>query len=287
MSDEKENIRTFYENVGWRKSDGLYEDTRLFEDVRDVTREYRQQCNARIGTHLPPVGLYLLDVASGPVAFDDYLQFSRNYAHHICADISRAALLLARERLGGKGLYVVCDVAALPFRSSAIDAVVSLHTIYHVKADQQKQAIFELYRVLKSPGAALIVYTWSDPMLMKLFLYPARKLRQLASFMRANLGRGVSQPAGHQQQEKESLYSHTFDLRWFQQEIATKAPLKLAVWRSLSVEFMKSYIHGRTAGRLILGIFFRLEQRWPAFFGRHGNYPMFVITKPARDRAHV
>jgi ubiquinone/menaquinone biosynthesis C-methylase UbiE len=286
MGDEKENVRTFYEKVGWRKCDGLYEDTRLFEDVRDVTREYRQQCNARIGTHLPAAGSYLLDVASGPVAFDDYALLSRHFERHVCADISRAALMLARERLGDKGLYVVCDVAALPFRPRAVEAVVSLHTIYHVKADQQKQAILELYRVLKSPGAAVMVYTWDDPMLMKILLYPFRKMRQLAARARSLRGRSVGQTAGREQREKENLYSHTFDLRWFEQEIAAMVPLRLAVWRSVSVEFMKIFIHGNMAGRIILGAIYHFEQQWPAFFGRHGNYPMFIISKAAGDGAH-
>ena len=51
----------------------------------------------------------------------------------MCLDISIVALMEARERIGKHGLFVVGDIAHLPFANDAVDDIVTLHTIHHVK----------------------------------------------------------------------------------------------------------------------------------------------------------
>jgi SAM-dependent methyltransferase len=58
----------------------------------------------------------MLDAGSGPVQWPEYLTYSEGYQYRVCADISIVALEEARHRLGEKGLFVVSDVANLPFR---------------------------------------------------------------------------------------------------------------------------------------------------------------------------
>jgi len=73
--------------------------------------------------HLLPKGRYLLDVASGPIQYEEYLSYSQNYQYRICADISLQGLKKAQEKLKDKGLYVLCDMTCLPFNANAVDYV--------------------------------------------------------------------------------------------------------------------------------------------------------------------
>jgi ubiquinone/menaquinone biosynthesis C-methylase UbiE len=74
----------------------------------------------------------MLDAGSGPIQYPEYLEFSKGYQRRVCADISFVALQEARKRIGDHGLYVVCDIANLPFKSAAFEGMVSLHTIHHL-----------------------------------------------------------------------------------------------------------------------------------------------------------
>lgn len=53
----------------------------------------------------------------------------------------------------------------------------------------------------------------------------------------------------------------------------------ILVWRSISVLFLKTYIHGALLGKQILALIYRLEERFPHLAGRLGQYPMFIIKK--------
>src|SRR3990172_5725676 len=133
----KRQVREFYDQVGWQQvSDGVYQNAR-YEDLRPVAREYVHKCHLRVGRHLRPTGDLFLDAGSGPIQYPEYLEYSRGYHHRVCADISRVALLEARQRIGdrqngGHGRFVVADIARLPFSPRTFDSVVSLHTIHHL-----------------------------------------------------------------------------------------------------------------------------------------------------------
>ena len=55
---------------------------------------------------------------------------------------------------------------------------------------------------------------------------------------------------------------------------------RILVWRSASVHFLKNYIFENRGGRRILDWLYRLEERFPRFFGEKGTYPLIVIRKP-------
>jgi ubiquinone/menaquinone biosynthesis C-methylase UbiE len=67
------------------------------------------------------------------------------------------ALKEARERLGQHGLYVVMDVANLPFKPDVMDGVVSLHTFHHLPLSEQQKAYAEIERVLLPGSNAVVV----------------------------------------------------------------------------------------------------------------------------------
>src|SRR5260370_30396027 len=101
----KKDVQEFYDNVGWGKSDDGFSDASIYEDLRPVAAEYIHRCHQRVKQHLPDSGRYLLDVASGPVQYDDYAAYSADYERRGCAGISLPALVLAGRGLGDKGGY--------------------------------------------------------------------------------------------------------------------------------------------------------------------------------------
>ena len=96
MDNTKQQVREFYDQIGWSQvGDGLYQNAR-YEDLRPVSREYIHKCHLRVKRYLAPKGDILLDAGSGPVQWPEYLTYSENYGYRLCADISITALKEAR-----------------------------------------------------------------------------------------------------------------------------------------------------------------------------------------------
>ncbi len=280
--DTKKKVQRFYDEIGWEKDDrGLFADAALFEDLREVARHYISACHLRVNRHLPGSGTYLLDAASGPVQYAEYLTYSENFTYRLCVDLSVVALREARAKLGDKGLYVVADLVNLPFKTDRLDAIISLHTLYHIPAAEQARAFRELHRILKPQGKAVIVYNWGQhARLMNLVTWPLKLAAfpgRLVRYVRRRLAafRGPTKKAA-----PAGPYFHAHDLRWFETAIKPEMPYSIYVWRSVSVAFLKGYIHAALGGKGILEAIYRLEERFPHFLGKWGQYPLFVVHKP-------
>ena len=121
--DIKQEVRQFYDRVGWQKvADGVYQNAR-YEDLRPVASEYIHRCHLRVNRHLRQGGRFLLDAGSGPIQYPEYLTYSQTYQKRVCLDISIVALQEARQRIGERGVYVVADVANLPFQTAVFDGI--------------------------------------------------------------------------------------------------------------------------------------------------------------------
>jgi ubiquinone/menaquinone biosynthesis C-methylase UbiE len=270
----KEQVRGFYDDLGWSKNDGAFADAVIYEDLRDVATDYVHRCHLRVMEHLPKSGRYLLDVASGPIQYDEYLRYSDGHERRVCVDISFRALVEAQKRLGDKGIYLVADVTCLPVADDTFEGVVSLHTIYHVPSTQQETAFHEIYRVLAPGNTAAVIYSWGrHSLLMLLFFLPfwawSWLSKRLARKFLQHSEAGVAETA---------LYGHHYGYRWF---AARNWPFSYALfsWRSLSPDFTKTYIRSWLFGRAFLRIVFHLENIWPRLLGRIGQYPLIVISK--------
>ncbi len=289
----KQQVRQFYDEVGWREiGEGIYQNAR-FEDLRPVSRDYIHRCHLRVVRHLSPTGRYFLDAGSGPIQYPEYLIYSQGYQARVCADISIVALQEARKRIGdrkdgGHGLFVVADIANLPFRAGTFDGVVSLHTIHHLPEEEHVQAYQELYRVLATARTAVVVNGWQRTSLISLFILPYRWMKKMRLQLRRIFGRAVQtgEPAGLRRGEAYKRERGTIvtkrNAAWLKREVGSKLPMEIYVWRSVSVSFLRAYIHEKTAGRWMLEKLYKLEERFPHFFGEHGQYPLIVIRK---DRA--
>ena len=279
----KNQVQSFYDHIGWCEvSDGVFQNAR-FEDLRPVSREYIHRCHLRAGSFLTKAGRFLLDAGSGPIQYPEYLTYSEGYQYRVCADISRVALIEARKRIGARGLYVIADVSALPFRKDAFEAVISLHTLHHLPAENQQDGYCELWRVLAPGNMAVIVNGWTEAPLM----IRAERLVQLMDRITGRLGKkdqegrtGMDKASSmNDKKEPASTFVQKFTPERLEQMLGGRIAYEVRCWRSVSVRFMRSVVHEKLAGKLYLRVLFWLEDRFPGYFGKAGQYPLIIIKK--------
>lgn len=279
-SDLKQEVRQFYDQVGWMQvSDGIYQNAR-YEDLRLVSREYITRCHQRILRHIQPHGHLLLDAGSGPIQYPVYLEYSRNYHKRVCLDISITALQEARQRIGDHGLFVVGDIARLPFKSGTFDSVVSLHTIHHLPADDHIPAYREAHRVTKPGCPAVLVNGWDNPTLVRLLNAPRLFYRQLQSGRKDK-----QQKVARKLDEGKGTHVKKYNAAWLKQELNRFMKVNIFVWRSVDVHFLRFYIHPELGGIWLLKLLYVLEELFPRFFGTVGAYPLIVI-RHKQDSEH-
>src|SRR5262249_33244523 len=273
LRDEKKSVQDFYERIGWsRGEDDAFIDANKYEDLREVASDYVRRCRLRINDHINPGGRYLLDVASGPIQFPEYLTYSETFDYRICVDLSVAALREARHKLGDLGIYILGDVTNLPFKDGSIDSAISLHTIYHVPRDEQEKAIRELHRVVKSGSQATVIYSWGRrSALMNLLLFPLVLFRAMRS-----LYQRFNRITGRENRSRLYAYMHPYD--WFKSR-DWGFELETIAWRTISHHCSMVYAHSWLGGRALLRLAFWFEDRFPSLAGRIGHYPLVIIRK--------
>ncbi|MAT42537.1 MAG: hypothetical protein CL609_09365 [Anaerolineaceae bacterium] len=284
----KSDVRKFYDQIGWQmESDGFYQNAR-YEDLRPVSREYIDRCHLRINRHLQRPGKYLLDAGSGPIQYPAYLTYMEGYQYRLCLDISIVALQEARKRIGEKGLFVVADVANLPFKADVFEGIVSLHTLHHLPITEQKKAYKDLNRVLAPNHTAVLVNGWTRTPLMERWSWLVRGMERLGGLLNKikNQESSPSTPVKEKvestkepvKKEATGTFVEKLDADWLRRELAGN-DLKILVWRSVSVRFLRAVIHAPLAGKLWLKLLYALEEKNPAYYGEQGQYPLIVFTK--------
>jgi len=292
----KKNVREFYNQVGWQTvNDALYQNAQ-YEDLRPVSQEYIHRCHLRVNKHLAEAGEYLLDAGSGPVQYPEYLTYSEGYARRVCMDISIVALKEARKRLGDHGLFVVGDVAWLPFKSDVFDGVVSLHTVHHVPMAEKLQAYDSLHRVLIPGKTMVLVDGWTNAPLMSWLSPCMHFMRRFRGWWLRRIKKET--PSGSEEndlrlpsevtdesasQAPAGTFVKKLNAEWLIEALAGRMDAEILVWRSVSVSFLRSVIYPDWGGRFWLKVLFWLEERFPRLFGRVGQYPLVVVEKPAAE----
>ena len=276
-SSIQKDVRKFYNAVGWQQiSEGVYQNAQ-YEDLRPVSRDYIHKCHMRINKYLKHSGKYLLDAGCGPIQYPEYLTYSEGYKYRVCLDISIVALIDARERIKGHGLFVVADIAHMPFRSDAFDDAVSLHTIHHLPPEEYQPAYSEIKRVLKPDSTAVVVNGWSDSVIMRLFRLPIRIMEKLfPPFEKDQKSIGSSKES---QPKPAGTYVTKLTASSLRQLLGDDFPIMISVWRSVSVRFLRSMIQPKLFGKFLLKVLYMKEEWFPGFFGIYGQYPLITFTK--------
>lgn len=287
--DPKREVQQFYDEIGWQIVDGEHYQNARYEDLRPVSREYIHRCHLRAGRPLKQSGRFLLDAGSGPVQYPEYLTYSEKYDYRVCLDISIVALQEARKRLGEKGLYVVADVAHLPFAPGVFDGLVSLHTLHHLSAGDQLQAYEDFYRVLAPASTAVVVNGWQVAPLMNRWAPLVQLAERAAGFLKRfqrqeielkpNRQAGESGGKKKEKPQPTGTFVRKIDAAWLRENLGGKMNLEIRVWRSVNVRWMRALIHPWLGGKLWLRLLYRLEERNPQFYGEQGQYPLVIIHK--------
>ncbi|MEN4043147.1 MAG: class I SAM-dependent methyltransferase [Anaerolineaceae bacterium] len=282
----KQQVRQFYDQIGWQAAGaGLYQNAR-YEDLRPVSQQYIRSCHLRINRHLNRGGKYLMDAGSGPIQYAEYLTYSQTYRYRVCLDLSIVALQEARRRIGEHGLYVVADVANLPFKPESFEGIVSLHTLHHLSVGDQAQAYDGLYRALAPGGSAVVVNGWTVSPLMRFFQPLVLLMERVGNWLAKRRRRETNQQpaASPTQQSKESgpvgTYVQKHNAAWLRSLLGGRMDFEIRVWRSVNVRFLRAVVHTALGGRAWLRILFWLEDRFPHFFGEIGQYPLIILRKP-------
>jgi ubiquinone/menaquinone biosynthesis C-methylase UbiE len=260
-------------------------DALKWEDLRPVTSEYIHNCHLRVNRYIKNKGQYLLDAGSGPIQYPEYLSYSEGYEFRICVDISFLALKEAQKKLGDKGIYILGDITNIPLQDNVIDGAVSLHVIYHVPKDEQVSAFRELHRVLQPGSSAAVVYSWPKSQMMNWLLFPRRIKKNVRGWIQ-KMKAPVKKILGWENQKDpvvpvpvpETPYHYAHDQGYFEDNLKGME-FEIVVWRSVSVPFLRMYIHPRLFGTVLLRWIYHKEDENPALYGRIGQYPLFVIRK--------
>jgi SAM-dependent methyltransferase len=273
IGEEKQLVRNFYDQQGWDAVEaGVYKDAVIFEDLRPFARDYIKKCHERVGRFIKPSGTYLLDAASGALQFEDYMRYSANYKYRVCVDISFTALVECKKKLGDKGIYVLADITDMPFKDGVMDSFISLNTIFHVPKDEQVTAIKELHRVLADGGSGVVVYEWyKHSPWMNFWLLPFRGI----VYIKNRILDSAARLAGKKDSGRD-LYFYAHSPQYFKDNLPA---YRLRVWRTLSVHFMRYYLHSWLFGKQILNWVYRKEETDPEVCGAKGEYPMLVFEK--------
>lgn len=272
INNEKKDVQRFYDSVGWNQKDELYEDTFRFEDMRDVSREYIHKCRLRVKEHIKPGGNYFLDVASGPVHYPEYLDYSANFKQRVCVDLSSLALKEARKKLGERGEYILADITQLPFKNDVFDEVISLHTIYHVPKEEQRKAFSELYRVIIAGNSVKVVYSWGK---YSILMFPSTILWFIMEKIKEKIE--IKKNIKNKKSDESTLYYHPQFLCVMKEFSEFK--LEILTSRSINMYFQKIFIHEWLYGRNILNLIYSVENLMPHVAGFVGQYPLILIRK--------
>jgi len=276
----KQDVRRFYDQIGWRKvSEGTYQNAQ-YEDLRPVSQRYIHKCHLRVNRYLKPTGKFLLDAGSGPIQYPEYLTYSKGYQYRVCLDISIVALEEARDRIDNShGLFIVADVVNLPFKDEIFEGIVSMHTLHHLTVTDYVPAYESLKRVLKKNCTAVVVNGWSESKLMSCFNKPIIVMEKLFHKLTPSFEQIGKKNAGEISKKPKGTFVHKLNAQGLRDLLGTDFPISIGVWRSVSVRFLRAMIHPFLFGQFLLWILFRLEELFPAFFGEKGQYPLITFSK--------
>ena len=270
IDNAEERVSKFYNTVGWETEGKITEDARRWEDLREHAKEYVSKCRLRVLRHIPENGVNILDMASGPIQYKEYLEYSKNFKKRYCVDLSSRALEDAQKQIGDHGVFLRGSFLNVPLEENFFDCAVSLHTIYHIDKGKQEEAVRKLIYVTK-PGQPIII-VYSNPNTFVSFLrLPFRLLRRAK--------RVLTKPEVKREREGGlSLYFHAHPIEWWNR-FNDIAIVKILPWRSFDSSTQKKSIPNNTIGRKMFDVLFNLEERFPDFFVKHFQYPMVILTK--------
>lgn len=272
MKNAEERVSNFYNTLGWETEEGITEDARRWEDLREHAQKYVINCRLRILDHIPERGDYILDMASGPIQYIEYLEYSRNFKKRYCVDLSSEALESAKNKIGDHGEFLHGSFFDIPLDENFFDCAISLHTIYHIDKDRQEEAVRKLIRVTKPGKPVIIVYANQNTIVSSLrSSLPFRVMKRINSLCNKD-------EKQTKEGEKKSIYVYAHPLEWWRR-FEDMANINILPWRSFVSEVQKKLIPNNKIGSTMFDLLFKLEERFPNYFVKHFKYPLIILIK--------
>ncbi len=163
------SVNTFYNSKGWLyDSEGNFLDALAFEDLRKCSYIYLKNNRLRLMKYFPNKGDLLLDCASGPIQYAEYLEYSKNYNKRICVDLSKDALDIAKSRDPEKIETIHGNILNLNLGSKKFKSILCIHTLYHIQKKHQSLVINKFKNHIESDGTILIIYSNPNFLLEKI-----------------------------------------------------------------------------------------------------------------------
>jgi len=268
----EEKVSKFYNTIGWEVIDGQTDDAWTNEDLRKHTEKYARNTRRRVFRHIPEKGVNILDMASGPIEFQEYANYSKNFEKRYCVDLSSKALEMAEKRIGSHGVFLHGSFFDIPLEENFFDCSMSIHTIYHMDKDTQETAVRKLLHVTKPGKPVIIVY--ANPTV--LFITPAQRL--FAKLKRIVNKQNSSGEPDARNMLPSGLYFHGHPIQWWNR-FTDVADVKIFPWRAFHAHIHKKLFPDNKIGSMMFDILYNLEERFPKFFAKHFQYPMIVLTK--------
>ena len=249
------SVHEFYNTVGWKKNNKHFKDAKISEDLRFFSREYLSKCRKRILKYIPYKGVNMLDFASGPIQYNEYLSYSKNFRHRHCVDFSKDAINQAKKKLKLNGKYYYNDFFKIKFKKNFFDCSISLHTIYHIHKNNQKKAIDKLLTITKENSPLIIVYSNPNTLI--------NKFKKLVNY---------------RNKERQKIYFFCHPKVWWKQ-FENIAEVKFYPWRSFSSQHQKIIFPDNILGKLMFKLVFILETWFGDFFVNNFQYYFIVLKK--------
>ncbi len=250
------NVFKFYNEEGWSQSEKNTKDAILFEDLRSVAQKYVSHCRYKINYYLPKKGKNILDFASGPIQYKEYITYSKNFKKRHCVDFSKNAIELAKKKIGKRGRFYCNDFLKIKFRKNFFDAIVSLHTIYHISKNDQKKVVKKLISISKKNAPIIIVYSNPDTLI--------NFFKNI--FIKKNKKKGGK------------LYFYCHKLNWWMQ-FSKLAQVEFYPWRSFSAQHQKMIFPNNFIGKILFELLILFEKIFPKIFVKYFQYPIIILRK--------
>ncbi len=164
-------------------------------------------------------------------------------------------LKLLKKKIGKKGKFYCGDFLKLKFKKNFFDCSLSLHTIYHLHKNKQKNAVKKLIQITK-PGSPIIII-YSNP---NTFISKFKRI------------------FWDNKNKKKKIYFFCHSLKWWKQ-FNKSAEVKFYPWRSFAAQHQKKLFFDNLLGKNMLNILFKLENTFQKFFVKNFQYYIVVIKK--------
>ena len=155
-----------------------------------------------------------------------------------------------------KGKFYCDDFLKIKFRENYFDAIVSLHTLYHISKNKQEKVVRKLIRISKKNSPIIIVYSNSNTLVnifKKIIFYKKKQNKKNYIFIVIILD------GGKDFQKMQKLSFIHGDL--FQHNIK------------------KFYFQITFFGKFLFKILIFFENSFPKIFTKYFQYPIIILKK--------